>query len=84
MRRLSHVIFIRCPGCDGRLDIDGDGIPNDCDAACILAGMTADTDDDGDGYIDDIDNCPLIPNADQLDTDGNGRGEACGGLPPGC
>jgi hypothetical protein len=62
MRRLSHAIFIRCPGCDGRLDIDGDV----------------------DGYIDDIDNCPLIPNADQLDTDGNGRGEACGGLPPGC
>lgn len=33
-----------------------------------------DTDDDG--VPEDIDNCPL-PNPDQVDTDGNGRGDAC-------
>jgi hypothetical protein len=68
----------------GRPDIDNDGIPNDCDAACVLAGMTADTDDDGDGFIDSVDNCPLIANPDQADTNNSGRGDACDGLPPGC
>ncbi len=36
------------------------------------------TDDaDGDGVIDSLDNCPFVPNRDQLDTDGDGVGEAC-------
>ncbi|MEZ5567912.1 MAG: thrombospondin type 3 repeat-containing protein [Halioglobus sp.] len=41
-------------------------------------------DADGDRVGDSLDNCPLIPNADQLDSDNNGRGDACEGLPPGC
>ncbi len=41
-------------------------------------------DADGDRVGDTLDNCPLIPNGDQLDTDGNGRGDVCEGLPPGC
>jgi hypothetical protein len=69
---------------DGRWDVDGDGIPNECDPACATAGMSADLDDDGDAYIDDVDNCPLISNSDQIDSDGDGRGDACTGLPPGC
>lgn len=68
---------------DGRLDTDSDGIPNECDAACVLAGMTADMDDDGDGFIDEIDNCPLNANPGQEDTDGDGIGNLCD-LPPGC
>jgi hypothetical protein len=35
-------------------------------------------DDDGDGLTNDIDNCPLVANPDQVDTDGNGVGDACG------
>ncbi|MDG2271746.1 MAG: thrombospondin type 3 repeat-containing protein, partial [Halioglobus sp.] len=34
-------------------------------------------DSDGDGILDSSDNCPLVSNADQLDTDGDGTGDAC-------
>jgi MYXO-CTERM domain-containing protein len=34
-------------------------------------------DSDHDGIDDDLDNCPFVPNADQLDTDGDGRGDVC-------
>ncbi|MBW2254596.1 MAG: right-handed parallel beta-helix repeat-containing protein [Deltaproteobacteria bacterium] len=34
-------------------------------------------DTDGDGYADDIDNCPDDANDDQADADGDGWGDAC-------
>jgi hypothetical protein len=34
-------------------------------------------DDDYDGILDDLDNCPVIPNADQADNDGDGIGNSC-------
>jgi len=34
-------------------------------------------DRDGDGVTDASDNCPLVANADQLDTDHDGYGDAC-------
>jgi hypothetical protein len=34
-------------------------------------------DGDGDGIDDSIDNCPSVPNPDQLDTDNDGDGNAC-------
>ena len=37
----------------------------------------ADTDTDLDTVADCIDNCPLVPNADQADCDGDGYGTAC-------
>jgi len=35
------------------------------------------SDVDGDGIPNDVDNCPLTPNADQLDTDVDGFGDVC-------
>jgi len=34
-------------------------------------------DSDGDGVPDADDNCPTVPNRDQLDTDEDGLGDAC-------
>jgi YVTN family beta-propeller protein len=34
-------------------------------------------DTDGDGVIDDLDNCPDIANSDQADADGDGIGDVC-------
>ena len=35
------------------------------------------SDSDGDTIRDDQDNCPSVSNTDQVDTDGDGRGDAC-------
>jgi len=35
------------------------------------------TDEDGDGISDEADNCPMVPNASQLNTDGDALGDAC-------
>ena len=34
-------------------------------------------DSDGDGIVDESDNCPSVSNTDQLDTDGDGVGDVC-------
>ena len=41
------------------------------------AGVTVGTDGDEDGVLDDDDNCPEVPNADQIDTDFDGEGNNC-------
>ncbi|MFD2588420.1 thrombospondin type 3 repeat-containing protein [Croceitalea marina] len=42
-----------------------------------VEGFQDDEDDDNDGILDVDDNCPLIGNANQLDTDSDGEGDVC-------
>ena len=44
-------------------------------SACVLAAVS--TDADGDGRPDVSDNCPLIPNPNQENADGDSQGDAC-------
>jgi len=46
------------------VDSDADGVPDECTGSCIDAGLITD-------------NCPLINNPNQLDTDGDSIGDAC-------
>ncbi len=76
--------------CDG--DIDGDGTPNLTDACPLDATISAPREDqlsicfpdmDGDGVSEvdphAADGCPTVFDPDQLDTDGDGLGDACDG-----
>ena len=54
-------------------DSDGDGT-FDCNDNCP---NDPDNDMDGDGLCGDVDNCPDTPNPDQVDSDGDGYGDAC-------
>jgi len=39
--------------------------------------LIIDTDDDDDGVADVLDNCRLVPNAEQADPNQDGTGDAC-------
>ena len=43
----------------------------------VRNGDACQTDKDGDGVMYDVDNCPLVANPNQLDTDGDGKGDIC-------
>jgi hypothetical protein len=47
-------------------------------AVLVLAGSASATHDtDGDNVDEEVDNCPAVFNADQVDSDGDGRGNTC-------
>jgi len=57
--------------CDGEADNGFSDIDDDGAADCV------DEDDDNDLIPDLQDNCPATPNPDQMDSDGDGFGDAC-------
>lgn len=69
-------------------DLDGDGQGDACDP-CPLVQKTdvcpkPGADDlDGDGVQNDKDNCPQLANDTQLDSDADGKGDACDACPKG-
>ena len=52
-------------------------IGENCGALQAPEGYPVDGDADGDGVLDEVDNCPDVFNPDQLDSDANGIGDAC-------
>ncbi|MBI2464436.1 DUF4105 domain-containing protein [Candidatus Peregrinibacteria bacterium] len=57
----------------GATEICGDGIDQDCSGA----DETCAPDRDGDGIPDSTDNCPDIRSSNQMDSDGDGKGNIC-------
>lgn len=73
-------------GCGGYAIVKKDGSPLLHDWTTLSAGDIAgtnqlypDADPDDDGIRGTADNCPTVKNANQLDTDGDKRGDACDG-----
>ena len=64
----------------GRIDTDGDGRPNECDAACIGLEMAADIDDDNDSVLDINDDFPLDRD-ESRDTDSDAIGDNSDAFP---
>jgi hypothetical protein len=58
----------------GATEICGNGIDENCNG---MADDICVTDTDGDGVLDAADNCVSVSNANQLDTDVDGQGDAC-------
>jgi len=52
-------------------------VPDNAAQKVIVASFTATIDTDGDGVLDQNDNCPATPNASQADADHDGIGDAC-------
>nr|AXL14330.1 mega-thrombospondin [Nematostella vectensis] len=60
-------------------DSDGDGISDTMDKCKFLKAANDQNDADSDGVGDPCDNCKNTANANQLDTNQNGYGDACDG-----
>lgn len=76
---LADVSETRLHGTDpNNPDTDGDGVNDGDEVAAGTDPTTPDVaDTDGDGVADNADNCPNVANADQVDSDNDGIGNAC-------
>ena len=67
----SNELPDECDIAEGRsADCSDNGVPDECEP-----------DSDGDGLVDDCDNCPLAFNSEQTDGDLDGVGDACDPCP---
>lgn len=57
--------------------IPGDGGNNDLPTENGCTGVACNNDRDDDTILNDVDNCPIVPNAAQEDLDDDGIGDAC-------
>ena len=67
-----HRVHYNDGSYDAFRDLQGTELQNTAILDCPVSA-----DADGDGVADSDDNCPNTPNPDQLDSDGNGVGDAC-------
>lgn len=71
----------------GTPKMDGGGCGCGCGGSILInntdLGETYSTSDDfdADGFEDDFDNCPFVPNRDQVDGDGDQVGDGCDNAP---
>lgn len=70
-----------CDPNDSVADWDSDGDASNggdaCDNFVTVRDPPEDIDLDADGVVNDVDNCPSVPNDDQTDTDDDGIGDVC-------
>ncbi len=61
----------------------GESVAIDAPVAAVDGAPDAANDDlDGDGVLNDVDNCPTVYNPDQADEDGDHLGDVCDPCPP--
>jgi hypothetical protein len=62
-------VLIGAPGAGPNVENSG--------ASYVVFGISSAPDTDGDGFRDNVDNCTLLQNPDQRDSNGDGYGNAC-------
>jgi hypothetical protein len=82
IRAVAWFVALSLAACGGNVQISGDDQRDGDSSSGADTVLDTRGDDDGDGIPNGSDNCPTVPNADQLDWDGDGLGDPCDADPP--